>query len=277
MGIRVEFSDLTVDRMLIEGVRGWGMAIGGGREGLSAVLMRDILVRGTPEAGGYYGRGIQMSDGVAAKLERVAVVDMADVGLIVGASESSELPAGEVEIADLLVRDTQSAPMLGGNGVVVGAGAQASITRAQVLGNRGMGLTARGWGATPQTRLTLRDVVVSGTQPERCVEYSFEEGGCSAGDGHEGGGSGVSAIEGARLYMEGFVVSGNALTGVYIDEDSVVRADRGDIVDNSVGVYSGPGPEALEEWFEDVRLFDNGTDFVRSELPLPEPAEILEI
>ena len=276
LGVKIDVANVSADRLIVDNVFGAGLIISGRRDDVAALLLRDVIVRGAVTDSGRYGRGIQLSDGAETTMERVTITHMAQVGLIVGLSENSNRAAGQVNVSDLVVRGTDSFDLTGGHGVSADSGAQLTLTRAQIVGNRSMGLTGRGWGSTPETRLILTDVVVADTRPERCADHSRDEGGCRDDRGHTGGGSGLTAIDGARVSVDRFRVSGNLLTGVYIDEGSVVRADHGDIVGNAVGVYSGPGTEVLGEWFGDVRLFDNDTDLARELLPLPRPAEILE-
>lgn len=273
LAVRLDQVELRIDRLLIDKVFGSGIIASGVIPGGAPLEIRDSIIVGSPDSRQFYGRGIQLSDGLEADLSRVVIANMADVGLIIGESEGRTTRAGEISIVDLVVREIDSFGQTGGHGVSVDSGAQVSIERARIVGNRSMGLTAVGWDLTPQTRLKLADVVVSDTLPERCAEAAVGGGGCSDGNGHTGGGSGLTVLEGARTTVEGFRVDGSSLTGVYIDEQSVLRADQGEILGNAIGIYAGPGVDAIGEWFGDVSLYDNDTDYVHEALPLPDPAK----
>ncbi len=85
------------------------------------------------------------------------------------------------------------------------------------------------------------------------------------------------SVGGARVRLDGFEVTGSALTGLHYDADSVLRARRGRVTRNAVGMFAGAGSETVEEWFDEVQLFDNDVDFPVSELQLPPVPKLLEL
>ncbi len=281
IGVRTEGADVHVERLAIYNVVGLALNAfwdtDNRDESGAGLRMTDVVVQGTGSTTRLPGRGIQLSDGVRATLQRVAIDGVSDVGLFVGRSITPDRAVAEVSLEDIAVRNTGSKHTLdGGQGIGVDGGSQVQVRRVLLEDNRAMAIVAAGWAQVPETSLTVYDVAIRRTLPAACAEVTEGRHACgSVDDSHSGGGYGVAIVRGARATLADFRVTGSQMAGLYYDADSVLRASSGVVTDNAFGLIPGAGPETVLEWFEDVEVFDNAVDYPHTTPPVPDPPTIL--
>lgn len=121
-----------------------------------------------------------------------------------------------------------------------------------------------------ESESTMADIIVRNTQSDGS-DGRYKGGGEDGS--HVGGGPGLVAVNGARVRLDGFEVVASSLTGVYHNGDSVLRTRGGEIFDNSCRLFAGAGTDSVDEWFDDVFLLDNGTDFIHEKPVMPAPPQ----
>ncbi|MEM1415007.1 MAG: hypothetical protein AAGH15_08915 [Myxococcota bacterium] len=145
---------LHLERALVQRNRSVGVSASGAETELDLV---DVVVRDTlaQMGDGTLGRGLSAQSGAQLRLLRARVESNREVGLFAGAGT-------HVELADLVVRDTQARERdgVGGWGLSVELGARLRLERALLQGNREVSVFAGGSG----TQVELADLVVRGTR-----------------------------------------------------------------------------------------------------------------
>ncbi|MEM1415008.1 MAG: hypothetical protein AAGH15_08920 [Myxococcota bacterium] len=277
-GLNVEFgASLTFARGLVVGNRELGVsALGAGTE----VQLDDVAVRDTRprESDGTLGRGLNVEFGVSLTLARGLVEGNREFGVFAAGAET------DVQLDDVVVRDTQAQESDGarGLGLTAVAGARLTLARGLVTGNREAGVFATG----AETEVQLDDVVVRNTLPVesdgtdgrglhvqlgaslklvRGIVEGNRSGGVLAGgagaeaqlddvvvrdtlpresDGTDG--HGLTAVAGARLTLERGLVEGSREYGVFaLDATTEVQLDDVVVRDTRARESDGTGGRGL--------------------------------
>ena len=178
------------------------------------LTLDDSVVRGTaPRRDGLGGFGVASADGASLVATRVRLE---------GNHTTSALAQGaSLTFRDGWILDTRRASW-GGDGVFVSLGGEATIERSVIHGAVESGAIAKGAGSTLRlTAVAVRDVTARAT------------------DG--GGGWGLTAHHGGRVFAEGVLVAGAARTGVlaYAEDAQVDVTDV--IVTGVTGTVEGFG------------------------------------
>ena len=170
----------------------------------------DVVVRDTRsrQADQLFGMGLAVQGGCVASATRALFAGNRAAGVLATGSDAS------LRLEDAVVRDTQSqqGDRAYGRGLAVELGASLEALRTLAEGNRDVGVSAIGAGAT----LRLEDVVVRATLG-REVDGTF--------------GRGLGIEDGARAEIARTVVEGNRGSGIFVGlpgaylrlEDAVVR------------------------------------------------------
>ncbi|HNT28625.1 MAG TPA: right-handed parallel beta-helix repeat-containing protein [bacterium] len=131
-------------------------------------VVSDVVVRdtGSQKSDGMMGRGISLTDNIAADLKRVLSERSRHVGLLAGTSSSSNY--AHFIGADLVVRDTlpQENDKSGGRGVAFQGNFKANISRVLVKENREMGLGAGSFSVEDQGEIVATDIIVIDTEAQ---------------------------------------------------------------------------------------------------------------
>jgi len=137
------------------------MAVSASLEGsflrLSQVVVRRTASRASrdPSTGGYFGRGLSLSQGATAEVRRCLFDGNADIGVSLQGEGSA------LVMEDSVIRGTVSQPDgLFGRGANVQDGANLEARRTALLRNHDIGVGV----AMEETVVTLTDVIVSGTR-----------------------------------------------------------------------------------------------------------------
>jgi hypothetical protein len=133
----------------------------------SSLVLRDAVVRDTARStAGRLGRGVSVSEGAVAVLERVLIRQSAEAGVFVRGSGSS------VSATHLVVADTRGADgdVIDGFGLGLEDGASADVQNALFANNQSAGVSAR-----ESTSIRLTDVVVRDTR-SRALDGTLGQG-----------------------------------------------------------------------------------------------------
>ncbi len=262
---------LDVRRVRIEGALEAGVFVASyvnHRE--ATVRMSDVLIRGTlPSRDTVLGMALALLGPSDVALERALLLESRGVAVAVS-SVAARAPA-TLSLTDVVVADNQSSSDRKlGWGLALMEGAQGQAERLLIDRPRAAGVLVAGWGKVPETRLSLAHVTVRDTRQPECTEIpEGEAGSCVVGGALLARGSGVVIHEGGRLKIEDFELTGSAVAGLFLGPEGHITARRGDIRDNEIGLNFLQEDFDLDSLSDDVRVFDNGTDVARQELPLP--------
>ena len=147
MGSSVELEDVLLEDNIEAGIFAFG-------EG-TTVTMNGVVVRGTTIGQNGLGRGLHVQQFASMTGQRIVLERNADSGLVAG-------DGAEVSLTDLAARDGAGRPDgRFGRGVSVQGGATLQLERAFITDNRNAGISI----ASPASTATLKDVIVTGTQP----------------------------------------------------------------------------------------------------------------
>lgn len=148
---------VTLTHVRIAQCRDHGLYLGGPGSKLKATELAVDFTK-PRQAKGDFGRGIGVEAGAAATFDHLRLAGNAHSGLYVHGAATA------VTVSNARVSGTQGNPAMasGGTGIFVKAGAQATIDRAVLAGNRESGLTAEGQGTVVQATV----LAVSDTQPQ---------------------------------------------------------------------------------------------------------------
>ncbi len=181
------------------------------------VTLVDTVVSGTkPTTDDELGYGLWVWDGAMLSTQGCDFVDNRGLGL-------AAFGAGtQVRIDDTIVRDTQAdGDGVLGYGMWIYEGAKLTAENSEIADNTGLGIVVVG----ADTLVTLHDTTVHDTRPD------------PRGDG----GWGIDVMSGAKLEVDGCVVSGNTGVGIVADEAGTSI----DIRDSSIiGTKAGFGGQS---------------------------------
>jgi len=244
-GVGVTLTRAAFERNLDVGV----MLVGPG----TSLTATDLIVRdtGVQEIDGNGGRGVSAQVDATASIERAILERNHGIGVYVSGS------AATAELTDLLVRGTESrADGTGGRGLEVARGADVTVRRALLEGNREVSVTT---GVTG-TRTVLEDLVVTGTVERACAADT-----CMG----LGGGFGVIAVEGASTTVRRFAVRDSALCGVLVALDGELDLSDGIVSGGAIGACVQVSSYDVERLAMNVAYTDNGVNIDSTELPVP--------
>lgn len=175
----------------VSGNGGLGLGVLG--VGTSVTLEGASIVGTLQGPDGTLGHGIEVNLGASLVASDVLVEENCEVGFIAGSGAA-------VELRDVTIRDTQPrADGLAGHGLDVNQGARLSATNLLLEGNREAGIIA----GLPETVVELHDTVVRDTAQN------------SAGLG----GTGIQAVDGARLLAWDLLLEGNQTAGLVVADE----------------------------------------------------------
>jgi hypothetical protein len=264
-GVLANSGQLSLRRIEVTNNRTVGLAVAG--EGTTLDLedafihdMRGMDLQLGPYSGGI---GLFIIHGVNARIVRTELRRNRLWGAL--------LQGVHAELEDLVIAETQSQDLDEnyGGGLVAYEGADVTVARARIEGNRQVGVLAADRGTT----LSLADAVVRGTRPAAC---SHRGGVCV----DTGIGSGVIAVRGGAVHIERFLIADNALAGVHVassttagdGQDGSLDAVDGQISDNPIGADVELEEYDLTRISQRVLYRDNGRDLQSITLPIPAPS-----
>lgn len=240
-------------RVVVE--RNHGVGLFCGDDG-SRLVLADVIVRDTqPQmSDGLFGRGVGVQEGGSLVADRVLVERNYEGGIFV-----QGLGAGAT-LADMVVRDILSTLTLGdfGRGLNVQDDARVEVVRAVIERTQDVGACARDRGRLSLSHAVVRDVLARGCATERCADNP---------SGH-----GTTALHGAQLVLDHFVVARSSLCGVLIAGDADADLLHGEVSGNSVGACVQIDGFDVNRLSNDVLYRDNGERIQATTLPVPEPA-----
>ncbi len=197
-------STLTITDVAFSGNQSSGVRLSTQSKG----TLDGVVIRGTRRNRVYdFGRGLSVIRGAQAKMTRSALLDNAEVSIVVG-DESARL-----DMSDVVIRDTVPSEGGGlfGRALNLHGGARVEGTRVWIHDNRDAAVMVAEVGS----HLTLRSSVVSGTALDR--------------DGHVG--RGVTVQEGASADLFDVAIAGSHEVGLAVfAKGTRVRAERTAIV-----------------------------------------------
>jgi len=198
------------------------------------------------------GRGLDVNPSGRASLTRAIVEENHEVGVFVSLD-------AQLELDDVVIRDTRSEPERGSGGVglVAMATAQAELTFVRLERNAEIGITA--WGE--DSRIIGKHVYVLDTTPAACGAE------CPG----EGGGIGVGVYSGAVIEIEDFLVMRNHLCGLQIGEEGDLLMRRGLVSDSPIGANIQQEDFPLTQIQDRVRYLRNAVNLDTSMLVVPAP------
>jgi hypothetical protein len=235
---------VTVTRARLEDCQSTAVVVAGTFDG------RDVTVRGTRhsaamEATG--GNGIAVTASGTATLTRWLFENNQGTGVLV---------AGQLTGSDLTVRDpTPSRTESNASGVVCLLG---SATLSKVRIERAVGVGVAGY---QQGRLTLQNLVVTGTTPRACV-----------GEGCPPSTVGVLSLGQASVRLSDFLVTNNGSFGLALDMGQL-DAERGEVSDHLIGLNVRDQSYDVGRLDRDVRYLRNQTRLAAEVIPLPKLPE----
>jgi len=229
----------TLERISVASIEGAGLRLS--TPGPS--VARDVQISDVSAgrfAGIEFGAGI-MSFG-ALEGERIAVEEHRNFGILVS--------GGRLDLTDVHLRNGGSGPADGrfGSGIEIAGGTTGRIERLTVADTHFRGL---GVGGT-DTVVELADLRIERVEPAECASRSPRPPDCFAG------GAGMSALDGARIEVEGFIVSDAELAGIQGSFGTSIRATRGRIRNNVVGLQTNDPNFRIEDLDPSVCIRDQG-------------------
>ncbi len=198
-----------------------------------------------------YGRGVQVFEGGAVSLERVAIFRPHEAGIWVE-SAGSTLVATDVRIEDVL---PDAATSLLGAGLIAQRGGSAVLERVAVRTTHTFGIIANVDGS-----IVGHDTSVQGVAEAECARSSCPE---------NAGGFGVSAAWRSSVRLTSFEVDGASPCGVVVLEDAAMDLAHGVVSHADVGAcvqVPGFDPERLHA---DVEYRDVGVPLQATSYVLP--------
>ncbi len=164
-------------------------------QGTQVALLDSVIRENLPDEGGERGLGIDVSDGAVLTAAGCDVVGNTTVGIM------AHDPGTQVTLEDTVVLETRSnGDDEFGFGIQVSDGAVLRAGGCEVAENTWLGIKA----GEPGTEVILADTIVRDTLP--------------SGPGE--GGYGVQVSDGARLYADGCITSGNTAVGILVGDAS---------------------------------------------------------
>jgi hypothetical protein len=266
-----------------------------------ALELEDAIVRRPPGAVDAPSV-VFLSDGMAARLDRVRIERTRGTGLAVATPDTT------VIASDLVIHDV-AADATGAHALEIGSGAHITLDRAHIARAAGLGVLVDAAGSA----LDARDLAVIDIEPdpsgyfgralqiqrdgaatvERLLVQSANEaavvaafnGRVTAVDADVEGteprgcvparcapaGIGVGAYVGGAVDLEWFRIASNALVGAQVASNGSLDLARGEVVDNVVGVNVQVEGYDLDRLRDDVAYRDNGTNLDTTSLPVPAP------
>ena len=247
---------LSLSHVVLEGNSGQGICLG--HPGTDMQIEQSTIVHTIPDLQGMFGRGVEIQTGASATGFGLLIRDNTDAGLLVSGDDS------RLKLFDSLVQGTlPDSKGAKGTGVIVGAGAGATLERVVARANTTCGLLASGKG----TSLDMVDCAVLGTLPggeglaESEVGRRYVE--------EQKFGDAVFGVGQASLQVSSSLIVGNSRAGIYMYE-AAGGVDGSIIADNaSYGL-------ALEDCGNLVEHQDRGNHIFGNafELPASEAANV---
>ncbi|HOW50985.1 MAG TPA: right-handed parallel beta-helix repeat-containing protein [bacterium] len=271
-------TDVTLDRILIENNRTFGLLVSVYEEGdyTTRLTATDLTVRGTrPQAlDESAGIGIGIYRHAEVSFARVLVEHNRTAGVLVYGAEESVCDT-MLTAKDLTVRDTagQAADGEHGIGIALQYGVVATMERVQVEDNRMYGIMAFGKNSCGGPMLALAEALVADTLPRDCLlrpeDCPFAPGVPIA--------HGLGVYADATVTVERVQFSGNA-NGLDLSDATVYSVDSCDelcaaFVTNSVAVNAWDLPDGYEVSASLGRVCgtDNDTMYSGDAAPIPDP------
>lgn len=202
LGVAAQIDGSSAERVQIRQTRGSGVSVGANGH----VTLTNVYINQTQAGTSAGGIGVNVTGaGAAVTLNGVALVANSTASINLAGSTSS------LDATDLLVTDT-TASAGGGQGLVVGPGAGATLTRAAFARNLDAAISVQG----AQSSASLTDTYVTATAP---------------GTASVAGGAAVYAAGGAQITAQRLMATGNVLglhaggSDTSLDLTDVVVAD----------------------------------------------------
>ncbi len=328
-GTAVMLEDVSVRRTGTRGGRGFGLlvrdaaAVTGARLSLTQMAEMGILAglngasvdlddveisevtqRFVEEEGVHYGAGIQLEEGGALTIERVAIdeaahhavfsfggiMELTDLRISSPTEDDSgQLGYGLTANDDAMVTlvDTITEGVFGagisafGTGRIVARGLEVRETQSNsARGTLGWGVAAVSGGYLELENARFYDnreaSIMSQDEGSRVVardiviENTLPNACSEAGTCEGGAGFGASA-DGGAIELTDFVIRGNALGGVQILDGGSADLSRGVIANNPVGVNVQDDPSYdFQRLTDEVRFIDNDRNIDSTIVPLPD-------
>ena len=173
------------------------------------LIFTDIVVRETQSSeNGQFGRGLSVQGGAFLDAggsiigSRIRIENNATDGLYAYAvAQSDENPTEppSLEISDVVIKNNGKKLLSEqyNDGIYIGNGVQAALSRILISRNKDYGVLAFGWNRQPQTELALTDIVVRDTQSDENGEN----------------GLGLAIQDGVILAATRILLERNVLTG----------------------------------------------------------------
>jgi hypothetical protein len=238
VGIGVGRAELTLQRVVIEGVRASAIEVAGG-----IVEIEDTLIRG-----GEVGLSVIVTSTDSAahvELDRT-FLEQCDVAGLRAFGDGAT-----IDVTDSIIADTRGADGFG-RGAIVEFGAHLSALRSVLIGNREVGLETRSGIAE------IREVAILGTLAEDCSSPPCAEA------------HGVVAIDAARLSANLFTIADNDRVGLLIATAAMVELRHGEIARHAIGMNLQLGGSDSAPVLDAVVFTDNAADTSTAALPIPE-------
>jgi hypothetical protein len=224
------------------------------------IQFTDVVIDGVGGADldGSSGRAIEAFEVSEISGSRVAVLDGAGFGLLIGDDGS------RATLEDLVVLGLagDGADGTWGHGVHAQAGASVELTRVRVESARGFGVVA-----TSLATVAVSDLRVDDVEPWACAYATCPEGGSYA--------HGAAAFTEATLRLGRFDIRRAALCGLYVGEGSTADASVGMVSACEIGGCIGEPSFDPGRISDEVRYVDNASNLDSRVLPVPEPADDL--
>jgi hypothetical protein len=210
---------------------------------------------------------MEIKSGSSVILERALLDGNVEAGMVLYDRDTT------VELVDATIQGTHSRTndLRFGQGVCVQGGARLDFLRGSLLENREAGLTAYNTG----TEVNLERVTISESLRQACVELPPDDPlSCAT----EGLGIGLGAYRQATVKANDCAVSGSELAGIQLAEEGSLLSHGMTIRDNPIGVSIQDVPGSYD-FFDSVTglwMEDNRVNFDSTELPVPDPLEVIE-
>jgi hypothetical protein len=241
-------SQATFSRVLFEKSRRGGIVTMPG----TRLFASDMVIRDT-EGSGPRDLGLGMTlFGAENVIERARIERSTLEGVAVSTGATATL-------RDVVIRDTRGTPSSGiyGRGLEVNLGA--SLTGERILLERNHELSL--FSFDPGSVAHITNLVIRDSLGQECGET------CPGGAEY---GYGVSARDGGRVELEGFVVTRGHLLGMQVGPGSSITGHRGEVSENRIGINVQEAAFDATHSLTDVVFRDNENDFDGTFVPLPD-------
>ena len=298
-------ASLTCRRCLLTEAREIGVGVGG-----ATVVLEDVLIEHVGfDARGMLGRGMVVQTRGVAIVDRLAILDVSEFGIVVG---ESRFTANDVVIrrlvpqrsdgwfgralgfqaaANVEIRRIEASDLYEVGMLVAGSGTDVFMedvlikdVRSRPDGFLGEGIIVEDHASTVLSRVHIENVRETAVAAIRGATLTIndlvirgvspqgcQDTACAAFPG----GHGLGAYD-SQITVDRFLIEAADLCGIHVADDGQLFLEEGVVRGAAIGACVQSDTQDLADLSRSVDYLDNGTNLEATMLPVPEPLAIAE-